>query len=158
LPSVHSTPSESSSGNMKVPFPCHSYGMVGFIKELVDEQGAASVNMGRAVTDESRVSRFKQMIITPCIVFVSKMPATISATPNPVSAGEGLGRTTISWESIDGKVYVSVDGGNEVLFVDLPSGSQDAHWINEGFNYEFRLYNSNHARLLDKVVVTRSKI
>src|SRR5256886_11511099 len=29
------------SKRMKVPVPCHSYGMVGFIKELVDEQGAA---------------------------------------------------------------------------------------------------------------------
>ena len=26
---------------MKIPFPCHSYGMVGFVKELVDEQGVA---------------------------------------------------------------------------------------------------------------------
>ena len=152
------SPSSGASGDrMKIPFPCHSYGMVGFIKELVDEQGAASVNMGRAVTDENRASRFKQMIITPCIVFISKMAATVSASPNPVPAGEGLGRTTISWDSIDGKIYVSVDGGNEVLFVNLPAGSQNADWINEGFNYEFRLYNSNHTRLLDKVVVTRLK-
>ncbi len=28
---------------IKVPFPCHSYGMVGFIKELIDEQGAADL-------------------------------------------------------------------------------------------------------------------
>src|SRR6478672_10545062 len=31
------------SRRMKVPVPCHSFGMVGFIKELVDEQGAASI-------------------------------------------------------------------------------------------------------------------
>lgn len=156
LPPVQSLSSGASSHSMKVPFPCHSYGMVGFIKELVDEQGAASVTMGRAVA-ENRASRFKQIIVTPCIVFVSKMAPTLSASPNPVPAGKGLGRTTISWNSVDGKIYVSVDGGNEVLFVDLPSGSQDADWIGEGFNYEFRLYNSDHTKLLDKVVVTRSK-
>jgi hypothetical protein len=152
---VQSVSSKVSSHRMKVPFPCHSYGMVGFIKELVDEQGAGSVTMGRAA--ENRASRFKQMIITPCIVFVGKMAATISASPNPVSAGKEPGRTTISWDSVDGKIYVSVDGGDEVLFVDLPSGSQDAEWICVGFNYEFRLYNSKHTKLLDKVVVTRSK-
>lgn len=156
LPTVQSLSSEASSHSMKVPFPCHSYGMVGFIKELVDEQGAANVTMGRAVA-ENRASRFKQIIITPCIVFVSKMAATLSASPNPVPAGKGLGRTTLSWNSVDGKIYVSVDGGNEVLFVDLPSGSQDADWIGEGFNYEFRLYNTDHTKLLDKVVVTRLK-
>jgi hypothetical protein len=156
LPFFQWLSSKASSRSKKVPFPCHSYGMVGLIKELVDEQGAASVIMGRAIAG-NRASRFKQMIITPCIVFVSKMAPTLSASPNPVPAGEGLGRTTISWSSVDGKIYVSVDGGNEVLFVDLPSGSQDAGWIGEGFSYEFRLYNSDHTALLDKIVVTRSK-
>ena len=33
--------------NIKTPVPCHSYGMVGFIKELVDEQGAGSIALGR---------------------------------------------------------------------------------------------------------------
>jgi hypothetical protein len=156
LPPVQSLSSEATAHSMKVPFPCHSYGMVGFVKELVDEQGAGSVFMGRSV-GEYRASRFKQMIITPCIVFVSKMTPTLSASPNPVPAGKGLGRTTISWDSVDGKIYVSMDGGDEVLFGDLPSGSQDADWIGEGFSYEFRLYNSDHTELLDKVVVTRSK-
>ena len=32
---------------MKIPFPCHSYGMVGFVKELVDEQGAGNIALGR---------------------------------------------------------------------------------------------------------------
>jgi hypothetical protein len=155
-PPAQALSSEASNHNIKVPFPCHSYGMVGFIKELVDEQGAASVTMGRSI-GENRASRFKEMIITPCIVFVSKTAPTLSASPNPVPAGKGLGRTTISWNSVDGKIYVSVDEGNEVLFADLPCGSQDADWIGEGFSYEFRLYNSDHTELLDKVVVTRSK-
>src|SRR4029453_15907272 len=86
LPFFQWLSSKASSRSKKVPFPCHSYGMVGLIKELVDEQGAASVNMGRAIRG-NRASRFKQMIITPCIVFVSKMAPTLSASPNPVPAG-----------------------------------------------------------------------
>jgi hypothetical protein len=128
--------------------------MVGFIKELVDEQGAASVTMGRPV-GESRASRFTQLVITPSIVFVSKMAPTVNASPNPVPSTEALGRTTISWNSVNGKVYVSENGRDEVLFAESPSGSQDANWIGEGSSYEFRLYNSNRTQLLDRVIVTK---
>jgi hypothetical protein len=139
---------------LKVPFPCHSYGMVGFIKELVDEQAAGSITIGRK--EEFRLSKFENMVITPGIVFVTKMTPTLSTSPNPVPAGEGSGKTTISWNSVDGKVYVSVNGRNEVLFSDSPRGSQDADWIGEGSSYEFRLYNSDHDELLDKIIVTKA--
>jgi hypothetical protein len=155
VPSVQSPSSEPAHKRMKVPFPCHSYGMVGFIKELVDEQGAASVTMGRP-TGESRASRFTQLLITPCIVFVSKMAPILSASPNPVPTSEGLGTTTISWNSVDGKIYLSENGGDEVLFADSPIGSQDADWIGEGSSYEFRLYSSDHSKLLEKVIVTKT--
>jgi hypothetical protein len=154
-PRVQSLSSEASNHSMKVPFPCHSYGMVGFIKELVDEQGAASVTMGHPI-GESRASRFTQLVITPCIVFVSKMAPTLSVSPNPVPASKGLGRTTISWNSVDGKIYVSQNGRDEVLFADSPGGSQDADWIGEGSSYEFRLYNSDRTKLLDRVIVTKA--
>ena len=78
-----STPAE----NIKVPVPCHSYGMVGFIKELVDEQGAASIAMGRK--EDFRLSKFENLVITPGIVFVSKMAPTLSASPNPVLPAKG---------------------------------------------------------------------
>ena len=157
LSPIQALSSEAAGKNQKVPFPCHSYGMVGFIKELVDEQGAASVTMGRPI-GESRASRFTQLVITPCIVFVSKMAPALSASPNPVPASDGLGRTTISWNSVDGKIYFSESGRDEVLFADSHRGSQDADWIAEGSSYEFRLYNSGHTELLAKVVVTRSKM
>jgi hypothetical protein len=138
---------------LKVPFPCHSYGMVGFIKELVDEQAAGSIAMGRK--GEFRLSLFENLVITPGVVFVTKTAPTLSASPNPVPFGEGMGKTTISWNSVDGKIYVSVNGGNELLFAGSPRGSQDANWIEAGSNYEFRLYNSDHTELLAKVAVTR---
>jgi hypothetical protein len=44
--------------------------MVGFVKELVDEQGAASIAMGRKAG--WRKSKFKNILITPGIVIVTK--------------------------------------------------------------------------------------
>ena len=58
---------------MKIPFPCHSYGMVGFVKELVDEQGAGNIALGRK--GDSRFSKFRNLLITPGIVFVTKAMA-----------------------------------------------------------------------------------
>jgi hypothetical protein len=145
------------SRRMKVPLPCHSYGMVGFIKELVDEQGAASIAIGHKAG--WRRSKFKDLLITPGIVFVTKAESTLTAFPNPVPAGDGVGKTMISWTAatvIAGKIYVSIDNRQELLFASAQQGSAAANWIRTGSTYEFRLYDSNHIRLLDKVVVTRA--
>src|SRR6266403_1544082 len=96
-PSVESLSSEAVNNGMKVPFPCHSYGMVGFVKELVDEQAAGSIAMGRK--GEFRLSKFEKLVITPGVVLVTKTAPTLNASPNPVPAGEGEGKTTISWNS-----------------------------------------------------------
>jgi hypothetical protein len=127
--------------------------MVGFIKELVDEQAAGSVGMGRK--GEFRLSKFENLVITPGVVFVTKTMPTLSACPNPVPSAEGLGKTTISWNSVDDKVYVSANGGEEMLFADSPRGSHEAKWIETGSCYEFRLYSSDHSELLANVIVTR---
>jgi hypothetical protein len=136
------------------PFPCHSQGMVGFVKELVDEQGAGSITLGR--NEEFRLSKFRSLLVTGGVIFVSKEAPSLSASPNPVPLGEGPGKTTILWNSVDGKIYVSVNGGEEMLFAGSPRGEQGANWIDAGSHYEFRLYNSAHTGLLDKVVVTRA--
>jgi hypothetical protein len=87
--------------------------------------------------------------------------ATITASPNPVPAGQELGTTTITWNTGDGRngqVYVSIDGGPEVSFTGGPSGSGAAPWIQVEKTYEFRLYaGTEHATLLSKTQVTRSK-
>ena len=85
---------------------------------------------------------------------MSKIASGLTASPNPVPADEEKGKTTISWNSVDGKIFVSANGGEEALFAGSPCGSQDANWIEAGSNYEFRLYNSDHTKLLAKVVVT----
>src|SRR6476660_10139612 len=135
------------------PFPCHSHGMVGFVKELVDEQCAGSIASGR--DEQFRLSNFESLLITEGVVFVTKMAPTLSASPTPVPAGEGLGQTTISWKSVDGKIYVSTNGREELLFAGSPRGSQQANWIEAGSTHEFRLYDSDHKELLAKVTDTK---
>ena len=84
---------------------------------------------------------------------------TLSAFPNPVPAGNELGKTTVSWDTSDGsigKVYVSKDGGEEFLFTDSRRGTAVADWIQTGSTYEFRLYDSDHTDLLASVVVTKT--
>jgi tRNA (mo5U34)-methyltransferase len=91
--------------------------------------------------------------------FLQKTPATLGASPNPVPAGEGAGKTTISWDTADGspgKVYVSRNGGEESVFADSHRGSAAANWIETGSIYEFRLYNADHTTQLAKIVVTRA--
>ena len=71
--------------------------------------------------------------------------------------GEGLGKTTVSWDTADGsigRIFVSVNGGAEALFSDGCRGSAVADWIEAGNNYEFRLYNSDYTELLAKASVT----
>ena len=50
----------------------HGYGMVGFIKELVDEQGAADLTRKRLQGTPTRQSKFESMVIMPSLVFVKK--------------------------------------------------------------------------------------
>ena len=90
---------------------------------------------------------------------LEKRSPLLCASPNPVPASERSGKTTVSWDTYDGsigKVYVSVNGGQELLFADGRRGSALAHWIETGSNYEFRLYNLDHTELLAKVAVTRA--
>jgi len=61
---------ESKFGKVsKKPLPCHSNGMVGFIKQLIDEQGAIDVTRDNK---NRRPSKFERLIIYPGLVFVIK--------------------------------------------------------------------------------------
>ena len=151
--------SEPAGKSTKVPVPCHSYGMVGFVKELVDEQAAATITMKHPLV-EPRASKFDSVLITRFIVFVTKVPPiSLTASPNPVPFGDTSGKTRISWNTGNtdiGKVYVSINGGEELLFAHKREGSKVANWIDTGSTFEFHLYNSAHTELLAKVVVSRA--
>lgn len=56
----------------KKPFSSHNFGMVGFIKELVDEQGVADLTKSNWNVPTSTKSKFESILITPYIVFVKK--------------------------------------------------------------------------------------
>lgn len=60
---------------MKKPWPCHSYGMVGFVKQLVDEQAAVAVTSRTVAGKPARASKFASMQITSSIVFIHKASA-----------------------------------------------------------------------------------
>ena len=50
----------------------HQYGMVGFIKQLIDEQGASDLSRGNWSDAPTRISKFKNMSIMESIVMVFK--------------------------------------------------------------------------------------
>lgn len=58
--------------HIKWPMKCHSYGMVGFVKQLVDEQAADNVTRKWRQGGATRHSRFDSMIIFPALVFIKK--------------------------------------------------------------------------------------
>jgi hypothetical protein len=69
--------------------------------------------------------------------------ASLTASPNPVSAGAALGKTTLSWRSRsypDAAIYVSVDGKAETLFAEGSEGESEANWIQAENKYDSRLY------------------
>jgi hypothetical protein len=69
--------------------PSHAFGMVGFIKELVDECGAADASLGHVNnlnTPPKRLSRIAQLVIKPYIVFAFKPEAAGPGVQAPASA------------------------------------------------------------------------
>jgi hypothetical protein len=85
--------------------------------------------------------------------------AWIIATPNPVPAGRGPGKTIVNWHTGDGspgQVYVSVAGGPERLFSTNPSHQEAT--INSNDVYEFRLYaGSDHTTRLATAKIARDR-
>lgn len=64
-----------------------------------------------------------------------------------LGAGPGItGGTTISWNAglNVGQVYVWQPGGGEVLFAEGRNGSVEVPWLQNGWQYEFRLYQGGN--------------
>jgi len=57
---------------LRLPMRSHCYGMVGFIKQLIDEQAAHDVTRGMEKGEPTRRSKFENIIITSSIVFIKK--------------------------------------------------------------------------------------
>ena len=93
-------------------------------------------------------------------VVTSRAEPILFATPNPVPAGPLAGKSEIRWNTGDGtvgEIYVSTNGGPEILFARNSQGSQEAGWIANGSTYVFRLYKVGQERtLLASITVRRS--
>ncbi|MBI4213240.1 MAG: hypothetical protein HY534_02945 [Chloroflexi bacterium] len=88
-------------------------------------------------------------------VAVAAVQPLLTASPNPVTAGA----TTIDWDLRDGthgQVYVSMDGGSEVLFAQGSAGAQPAAWIQPGASYVFRLYQGTDRAVLRAELAVQS--
>src|SRR5205823_5791344 len=83
----------------------------------------------------------------------------IKTDPISVPAGAAAGSTMVSWSTgtgVAGEVYVSVNGGPEVLFQTGPEGNASADWIYSGASYEFRLYaDSEKQSVIASTTVSR---
>jgi hypothetical protein len=58
-------------------FRSHNYGLVGFVKELVDECGMADITREDRGTPPYRPSKFKEMRVLPGQVFIVKAEHSI---------------------------------------------------------------------------------
>jgi GSCFA family len=94
--------------------------------------------------------------------YLEGIPVTASkliASPNPVPAGAGQDKTTITWSSGragSAAVYVSRNGAEPVVFARGSHGSQEARWIEAGSTYEFSLYGGrDRSTQLARISVTR---
>jgi hypothetical protein len=81
----------------------------------------------------------------------------ISATPNPISFGQGC--VVISWETNDpagAEVRVSTSGGHEQLVSQGQSGQTEIPWVVDSTIYDFRLYAASQPDTpIDSVQVRR---
>lgn len=59
----------------KRPWACRSHGMVGFVKELIDEQGAKDLTRKNLAGSSGRDSKFESMLVAHGIVIVRKARA-----------------------------------------------------------------------------------
>jgi SAM-dependent methyltransferase len=57
---------------LKAQFHSHDYGMVGFVKELIDELGAADITHPQFGTGAHRASKFIELRISPSHLFIVK--------------------------------------------------------------------------------------
>ena len=100
------------------------------------------------------------ILLFACIA--SAATGNITAKPcHLVIDSDQLGSTTVSWSTngtASAQVWVSTDGGKEVLINDEASGSVDVNWIQSEKIYIFSLYEGNsHSKLLGWMSVTSHK-
>jgi hypothetical protein len=123
------------------------------LKRLIDRTGWSVLSQLR-VGDTTNSTPADPDRDERAFCLLQRIEPTLSVSSNPSSPGEKLRKATISWSG--GKVYVSMNEGEESLFGVRPQGSKVAHWIQPDSTYEFRLYNLGHTKLLAQVTVPQA--
>jgi hypothetical protein len=112
-----------------------------------------------AMTPATRISKVRQFLASSQLASGRGQPiertslkreAFIRADPNPIPVGPGLGSTTISWSTGNGKVgviYLVVAGEEEIPFQQGAAGSHHVGWIKRDVVYHFRLYELGEGRV-----------
>ncbi|MFN2597875.1 MAG: class I SAM-dependent methyltransferase, partial [Pyrinomonadaceae bacterium] len=72
VPLAASVLSKVKAGVLRAQFRSHDYGMVGFVKELIDELGAADITHPEFGSAPRRESKFREMRLSPSHLFVVK--------------------------------------------------------------------------------------
>ena len=84
----------------------------------------------------------------------------LTAEPNPVPDGPGLGKTTIAWDVANnpsGEVQVSENGGPWRLMASGARGATAIDWIKADSTYVFRLVGNDPDTALASLRVTRKR-
>jgi dipeptidyl aminopeptidase/acylaminoacyl peptidase len=79
-------------------------------------------------------------------VSTQKPSAQLQISEVVFPANSARGSAMVMWHTTDGspgRIYVSHNGGAEVLFAEGAGGAQNATWIVAGSRYQFRLYTAS---------------
>lgn len=82
----------ASNRMVRMRFRSHQQGLVGFVKQLVDEAGMEDITHPSWGTPPARPSKFEYIRISHGQVFIAKAGTTPSEVPNPARRGSGRKR------------------------------------------------------------------
>ena len=88
-------------------------------------------------------------------VSTQKPSAQLQISEVVFPANSKSGSAMVTWHTTDGspgRIYVSHDGGAEVLFAQGSDGAQNAPWIVAGSRYQFRLYTTSSGSIPAEIV------
>jgi hypothetical protein len=88
-------------------------------------------------------------------VSTQKPSAQLQISEVVFPANSTRGSAMVTWHTTDrspGRIYVSHDGGAEVLFAQGSDGAQNAPWIVAGSRYQFRLYTTSSGSISADIV------
>jgi hypothetical protein len=134
------------------PSPGQIYLAVDGGAETLFAEGANGLQVFSGVHAGSRyefclyLGRDHRQLIKTLQVTTQKPSAQLQISEVVFPANSRKGSAMVTWHTTDGspgRIYVSHDGGAEVLFAQGSDGAKNAPWIAAGSRYQFRLYTTS---------------